>query len=138
MYELWADTLLGCHAIFIVCVALGFIFIIVGGIRQWSWAANFWWRAAHLSATVFVAANAWFGKICPLTVWENRLRETAGGDGYPGSFLGYWLQKAVYHDWPLWAFAVAYTVFVILVLLTWVIWPPRWPRPHSGGAHGAK
>ena len=72
--------------------------------------------------------NAWVGKICPLTIWENEMRETAGGEAYPGTFVGYYLQRVIYYDFPIWVFAIAYTVFAALVLITWIIWPPRWPR----------
>jgi hypothetical protein len=41
------------------------------------------------------------GKICPLAIWENEMRETAGGEGYPGTFVGYYLQKVIYYDLPI-------------------------------------
>jgi hypothetical protein len=48
-----------------------------------------------------IAVNAWMGKICPLAIWENEMRETAGGEGYPGTFVGYYLQKVIYYDLPI-------------------------------------
>jgi hypothetical protein len=40
---------------------------------------------------------------------------------YPGTFVGYYLQKVIYYDFPIWVFAIVYTVFVALVLVTWII-----------------
>ena len=61
--------------------------------------------------------NAWVGKICPLTIWENEMRKTAGGETYPVTFVGYYLQKVIYYDFPIWVFAIVYTVFAALVLI---------------------
>jgi hypothetical protein len=79
-----------------------------------------------------VAVNAWMGKICPLTIREKEKRETAGDEGYPGTFVGYYLQKVIYVDLPIWVFAIIHTVFAALVLITWLIWPPRWTRSKYG------
>ncbi len=68
------------------------------------------------------------GKICPLTTWENDMREVQGGRAYPSTFVGYYLQKIIYYDFPLWVFAMGYTAFTVIVLMTWIIRPPRWPR----------
>lgn len=124
----WADIILSLHALFIVFVVLGFTLIVVGIIRRWQWTGNFWFRAAHLLAIGVVALNAWLGKICPLTTWENDMREVQGGRAYPSTFVGYYLQKIIYYDFPLWVFAMGYTAFTVIVLMTWIIRPPRWPR----------
>ena len=34
-----------------------------------------------------VVAQAWLGRICPLTILENSLRAKAGGQTYDGSFI---------------------------------------------------
>ena len=128
MNNVWADIVLVLHALFIAFVILSFILIVIGRVRRWQWTRNFWFRAANLLAIGLVAVNAWVGKICPLTIWENEMRERAGGEAYPGTFVRYYLQKVIYYDFPIWVFAIAYTVFAALVLITWIIWPPRWPR----------
>ena len=103
------------------------ILTVIGLVRRWHWTRNFWFRAANLLAIGLVAVNAWVGKICPLIIWENEMLETAGGDVYPGTFVGYYLQKVIYYDFPIWVFAIIYTLFAALVLISWIIWPPRWP-----------
>jgi len=130
--NVWADIILVLHALFIAFVILSFILIVIGIVRRWQWTRNFWFRIANLLAIGLVAVNAWLGKICSLTIWENEMRETAGGDTYPGTFVGFYLQKIIYYDLPIWVFAIIYTVFAALALVTWIIWPPRWPRRNSG------
>jgi len=36
------------------------------------------------------------------------------------------------YDLPLWVFATGYTAFAALILITWIVWPPRWPHFGSG------
>lgn len=123
-----ANTILIAHALFIAFVVGGFLLIVAGMLRRWVWIRNPWFRVLHLLAIGIVALQAWLGKLCPLTVWESRLREAAGGVGYPGSFIRYWVQKLIYYDFPAWVFTLAYTVFGALVLLVWFLAPPRWSR----------
>lgn len=132
MEAVWADIILFIHGLFIAFVVLSFILIIVGGVRRAHWVRSFWFRAANLLAIGIVAVNAWFGRICPLTRWENDIRRATGGNEYPGTFVGYYLQKVIYYDFPLWVFAAGYTVFATIILITWIIWPPRWPWFKSG------
>ena len=74
--------------------------------------------------------QAWLGRICPLTTWEMALRERAGEAAYRGAFIAHWLQSLLYHDAPMWVFALAYTLFALLVAASWV-----WVRPRPfGGA----
>jgi hypothetical protein len=114
----WADIILFLHALFIVFVVLGFTLIVVGIIRRWQWTGNFWFRTAHLLAIGVVALNAWLGQICPLTTWENDMRQVQEGRAYPSTFVGYYLKKIIYYDFPLWVFAIGYTAFTVIVLMT--------------------
>lgn len=123
-----ADSILIMHAIFIVFVMLGFVLVLIGMFRRWGWIRNFWFRLIHLLAIGFVVAESWFGGICPLTEWESRLREAAGGVGYSESFIQHWLHTIVFYDLPPWVFTVAYTVFGMLVLIAWIRVPPRCSR----------
>ena len=74
-YRIMADTILVIHASFVAFVILGFIFIILGALRPWAWVRNMWFRLIHLLSIGVVVLEAWVGGICPLTEWENRLRE---------------------------------------------------------------
>lgn len=125
MKPLLADALLAVHALFIAFVVLGQVLILAGVARRWAWIRNPRFRLAHLLAIGFVAAEAWWGMDCPLTVWENRLRRAAGGAAYDESFLAHWLHRICFFDLPPLFFTVAYTVFAAVVALTWFLAPPR-------------
>jgi hypothetical protein len=128
MTSFLADFILVVHAMFVAFVILGFVLIVIGKLRRWTWIRNLWVRLIHLAAIGIVVAESWFGEICPLTEWESRLREAAGGVGYSETFIQYWLQKILFYDFAPWVFTTAYTVFGIVVLLAWILVPPRLSR----------
>ena len=86
----------------------------------------------HLLAIGVVAAQAWLGLICPLTTWEMGLRDRAGAETYSGAFIAQWLERLLYYRAPDWLFILAYSLFALGVLATWV-----WVRPRSFG-HAAR
>lgn len=128
MYQLLADILLVIHVFLITFVVLGFVLIVVGMVLRWSWVGNFWFRFMHLLTIGIVVAEAWCGKLCPLTTWESSLRELAGGVKYSGTFIQYWLQKLFFYDFAPCVFTYIYTIFGALVLITWILKPPRLHR----------
>ncbi len=120
-----ADALLIAHAGIVLFVVVGQGFIMLGGWRGWQWIRRPWFRWLHLATIAVVILQAWLGRLCPLTIWEQQLRELAGQDSHDQSFVGYWISQWLYWDFPLWVFAVAYTGFGVLVLASWRWWPPR-------------
>ena len=120
-----ADCILLVHVAFVAFVVFGQLGIILGLACGWRWVRNFWFRGCHLAAIGFVVVQAWLGAICPLTIWEDRLRRTAGGAGYEGSLIDHWLGRILYYDAPAWLFTACYTTFGLVVLLTFVFAPPR-------------
>lgn len=124
-YQLLADTVLTVHALIVVFIVMGLLFILVGGIRNWAWINNWWFRILHLIAIGIVVLQAWLGVLCPLTTLEMWLRQQAGGEAYETSFIQYWLQRLLYYDLPFWVFAVAYSLFGLAVLFAWLKYPPR-------------
>ena len=128
VYRWLADGVLTLHALFVSFVIGGLVLILIGWARSWRWTRNPWLRFAHLGAIGFVMAEAWFGVPCPLTVIENDLRRQAGQTGYDLSFVGYWLQKILFYDLPPWVFALLYSTFALLVVATFVAYPPRRTR----------
>ena len=131
-YQLAADAVLLIHALFVVFVVLGVACIIAGGLRGWRWVTDPWFRVAHIGAILVVAAQSWFGMICPLTILEMKLRTLGGGTAYVGTFMSHWLASLLYIQAPAWVFTVAYTVFAGLVGATWWWLPPRWRRRAEG------
>jgi len=124
-YQLLADTVLLVHFAIVLFVVGGLAVILIGNLRRWCWVNNLWFRLAHAAAIGIVVAQAWLGRICPLTVLESWLRRQAGEASYSASFVEYWVQRVLYFEAPLWLFAVVYTVFALLVLAAWWYFPPR-------------
>ena len=127
-YRLLAEILLIMHALFIAFVIGGLALIVAGAFRRWNWVRNLWFRIAHLAAIGIVVAESWFGGICPLTVWESRLREAAGEAGYKQSFVAHWLRQILFYNISPEIFTALYTGFGILVVLAWLWAPPRLDR----------
>ena len=124
-YRLAADVLLVSHALFAAFLVLSVVAIYLGRWLSWAWVLNFWFRLSHLAAIAIVVFQTWIGTICPLTVWEMRLREHSGGERYEGSFIQHWVQTMLYYEAPEWVFVVVYTLFGGLIFATWFFVPPK-------------
>ena len=122
-----ADAILALHVGVVAFVVLGTVAILTGGPLGWRWVRNRSFRIIHLALMAFIALQAWLGKLCPLTEWEQALRRRAGHDAYAGSFIEHWLSRLIYFDLPWWSFVAAYTLVAILLMAAWRLWPPR-PR----------
>ncbi len=121
---LLADAMLALHVGIVVFVVGLLPLILLGGALGWGWVRHFGLRLTHLVLMAFIAAQAWLGQLCPLTVWEQDLRRLAGQGSYGESFIEHWLSRLLYWEAPWWVFVAAYTAFVLLVALAW--W---WVRP---------
>lgn len=124
IYAIAADALLVFHVLFVLFVVTGLVLVIAGGLLNWSWVRNPWFRLAHVAAILVVVLQSWAGRICPLTTWEMALRVRVGQEAYQESFVSYWLERVLYYDAPAWVFTLCYTVFGALVLACWF-----WVRP---------
>jgi hypothetical protein len=135
LYQNLADVVLLLHALFVVFIVAALLLTIVGGFRQWLWVRNWWFRIVHLVGIAVVVVQSWAGLLCPLTSFEMWLRGQAGGVQYKGSFIQYWLGHFLYYDAPAWVFAVIYTAFGLLVIITWARFPPQ-KISVAGGRNG--
>ena len=133
-----ADAVLIAHVAFVAFVVGGLLLTVCGGHLRWAWIRSAWFRWTHLAAMGFVVAQTWLGMVCPLTTLEMRLRIQAGQSAYDGSFIQYWLHRALYYDLPAWAFIAAYTAFGLLVAWAWVRFPPKRPRLAARGRGAAR
>jgi len=120
-----ADLTLVLHATYVLFVVGGQLLILLGWVLNWMWTRRFLFRLLHLVAIGFVMLEAWFGVTCPLTLLESKMRERAGSAVYHSSFIRYWLDRLIFYVAPEWIFTLIYTVFALLVILTWVFYPPR-------------
>jgi len=124
IYLAAADALLFIHILFVAFIIVGLLLVLVGKLFSWSWVRNPWFRIVHLTGIVVVVLQSWLGVICPLTTWEMAFRSKAGDVVYAGSFISYWLAELLYFQIPDWVFIACYTIFGLLVLLSWF-----WVRP---------
>ncbi|MCY7353576.1 MAG: DUF2784 domain-containing protein [Lysobacter sp.] len=127
--RLLADTILALHVGIVLFVVFGLFAILIGAWRRWAWTRNFAFRISHLLLMVFIAVQAWLGQLCPLTVWEQALRQHAGQDVYAESFIEHWLSRLIFFQAPWWTFVAAYTLFAALVILCWFLLSPRRKSP---------
>lgn len=128
LYRVLADLVVLTHCLFVLFVILGLVAILLGWARRWRWVRHFWFRAVHLAAIGFVVVQTWLGVVCPLTTLENYLRRQAGQASYPGAFIGYWVHRLLFYEFPSWAFVICYSLFGLAVLATFWLVPPRSPR----------
>lgn len=124
---LLADIVLAIHFLFVLFVTVGLLAVWVGAALGWDWVHNLRFRIAHLAAIFFVAAESLAGIACPLTTWEDLLRQAEAGQG---SFMQRWIGRLLYYNLPEWMFTVAYVLFALLVLASFLL-----IRPHRTGRH---
>jgi len=120
-----ADLIAAIHLGYVIFVILGFILIVVGIILRWKWIRNLWFRIMHLAAIVGVAFEALLGVNCPLTVLEFKLRYAPNLSEEKVSFIGTIIDSLLYYNAPMWLFTLIYTAFAIIVLITFIIAPPK-------------
>ncbi len=124
-YRLAADAVLVIHVGFVAFVILGLVLTVIGILARWQWIRNFWFRSLHLAAILLVVVQSLLGVMCPLTIWENELRQLAGQTAYRGDFIATWLHDLLFIDAEPWVFTLCYTLFGLAVLATFLLAPPR-------------
>ena len=127
VYRILADAVVVVHFAYVAFVVLGMAAILTGIALGWQWIRNFWFRIVHFLMIAVVVAESLCGILCPLTEWEDRLRELAGETSEPGSFIGRWMDALLFVDLSPSVLAVCYCVFGLAVLLTLILAPPRGP-----------
>ena len=129
--SLRADGILAVHLAWVSFIVLMVPLILLGGLLQWKWVRHRRLRMIHLGMLVYVIGESLLGIPCPLTVWENRLRQEAGQLGYDESFMGHWMRKVLYYDFSPEVFTVLYVAFGVLLLgLFWWVPPEKKTRWH--------
>lgn len=125
MEAVLADVLVVIHFFIVAFCVLGELAILLGGAFKWPWVRKLSFRLAHLGTVLFVAVQAIFGALCPLTEWEYDLRRAAGQQYEEDmSFLARIVRSLVYYDFPPWFFTILYVGFGAAVLLTFIFIKP--------------
>jgi hypothetical protein len=88
VYRILADLLVIVHFSFV-------LFVVLGGVLAWRWQPIMW---VHLPAVVWGVLIEWAGWICPLTPFENWLREMGEEAEYIGSFVEHYLITILYPE----------------------------------------
>lgn len=86
MYGLLADVTVVAHLVFIGFVALG-------GLLVLRWNRLAW---LHVPCAIWAVLVEWLNLLCPLTPWEQHLRQLAGEHGYQGGFIEHYLVPLIY------------------------------------------
>ena len=128
VYRFLADAVVAVHFAYVAIVVGGMAAILAGIVLHWSWVRNFWFRAIHLAMIGVVVVESLCGVVCPLTEWEDALREAGGAPNEPGSFVGRWADALLFVDVPPSVLSVCYAAFGLAVLLAFLFAPPRWPH----------
>jgi len=120
-----ADLVLVTHVAYVLFVVGGQALIVIGWMRGWEWTCCRVFRLLHLVAIGLVMLEVWLGINCPLTILENFLRLQVGAAAYENNFIDDWLRSLIFYAAPEWIFTLIYTAFTVLVILTWLAYPPR-------------
>jgi hypothetical protein len=86
VYRLLADVVVSLHMAYL-------LFIPLGGFLAWRWRALV---GPHIAAVVVGLVSITVGFECPLTAWENSLRERGAEQPYAGGFIDHYLTGRLY------------------------------------------
>jgi hypothetical protein len=111
-YSLAADLLVTIHFFAI-------LFIVLGGLLLFRWPGI---AFIHLPLAAWGAIMEMMGWICPLTPWEQRLRDAAGGSGYSGGFVEHYLLPLIYPEQLTREIQLGLGLFVLLFNLAVYGW----------------
>lgn len=116
-----ADLVLIVHFLYVLFVAGSLPVIWIGAWLKLRFVANPWFRYLHLAAILFVVAESLLGAACPLTVWENNLRQMESDV----SFIQHWLHRIIFYQVSEAVLTTIYIAFATLVAMTFKWVPPR-------------
>ncbi|MEK6736715.1 MAG: DUF2784 domain-containing protein, partial [Pseudomonadota bacterium] len=91
-----ADIILIIHFLYVLFVVGSLPVIWLGAWLKWRFVRNRWFRFLHLAAILLVVAESLLGVICPLTVWENALRQS----DTDSSFIQHWIHQIMFYTVP--------------------------------------
>lgn len=116
-----ADLVLIVHFLYVLFVVGSLPVIWIGAWLKLKFVANPWFRYLHLAAILFVVAESLLGVACPLTVWENNLRQMESDV----SFIQHWLHRIIFYQVSEAVLTAIYIAFATLVAMTFKWVPPR-------------
>lgn len=117
-----ADIVLMIHFFYVLFVVGSLPIIWLGAWFKLAFVRNRWFRYLHLAAILLVVVESLFGVVCPLTVWENTLRQIETDS----SFIQRWLHQIMFYNVSEGVLTTIYVVFAGLVAMTF-----KWVPPNS-------
>lgn len=128
-YGYLADLLVGIHVAYVGYVVVGQLLIVIGAALRKEWARNPWFRFSHLLMMAVVAVEEMQEWRCPLTVWEEQLRQLGGQSTNGETFMGRCLHNLLFLDGQKFSestITVLHCAFAVIVFQGLVMYPPRW------------
>lgn len=123
-WALFADVVLTAHVAVALFVVLGQIIIVAGGIVGLKWVRHLWFRIAHLTLVMLIAAETWVGAECPLTQLERALRQRSGQTVYTETFTEHWMSPVLFFPAPPWVFILLHSSAALIVFGSLILIPP--------------
>lgn len=120
----FADLILLIHLLWVLAVVIPVPLILLGKVRHWRWIRNRRFRIIHLCMIGVVVVESLIGVLCPLTTWEQALRERANQPTYPGSFIRHHISRILFYEFPPWVFTGVYILFCTLAIALFKWIPP--------------
>lgn len=120
-----ADLIAVTHLGFVAFVVWTEALVLLGAALGWEWVRDPLLRCAHLGLVGYVGIQDVFGRVCPLTIWENRLRERAGQTRSTRSFIGKVVHNLLMCDLDERTLRRTRLTFALVVLVTFVAVFPR-------------
>jgi len=118
-----ADIVLLVHILWILFVVANVPIIILGYFLSWRFIENNFYRTLHLCLVALVFLETIFGIACPLTTLERMLRGSFKSEsGFVATILHRWF----FFNFPTYVFAIAYGLFLMLVVTCYLVVPPTW------------
>jgi hypothetical protein len=133
MQRTLADIVLVIHLIWIIFMLYGFVLTV-----RAFWRPAFWdrwlFRTIHLAGIVFVASLELLHKYCPLTIWENALRQPGqSGSEAPNYFIMGYIERLVYPDVSPLVYLLPTYGIALFTLVMFLVKRPAKFRCRSGG-----
>lgn len=101
------------------------LFVLLGGVLAWRWP---WVMFLHLPAAAWGVLLEFNGWLCPLTPWEQQLRQLAGEAGYSGGFIAHYLLPVIYPAGLTRSVQLALgggVIAINLLVYGWLVWRKR-------------
>lgn len=120
-----ADLTAAVHLAFVAFVVWTELLVLLGAVLGWEWVRDPVLRCIHFGLVGYVGVQDLLGKICPLTIWENRLRAKAGQTRDTRSFIARVVHSLLMCDLDERTLRRIRLSFAAVVTITFVV---VWPR----------